>query len=138
VALLMDLVAMAVAAGLPPARALEVAGAALHGPTGVAVQRVAALWLLGAAPGAGWDAAPPELEPLRRVMYLVTEAGVPGVPLLRSAADELRRRERRSAEARAETLGVRMVLPLGLCALPAFTAWAVVPVVLSLASDVLG
>jgi len=30
-----------------------------------------------------------------------------------------------------------MVLPLGLCVLPAFVAWAVVPVVLSLAGRLL-
>lgn len=137
VALLVDLVAAALAAGLPPARALEVAAAALGGPTGEAAQRVAALWVLGAAPDGGWDDAPEQLEPLRRALYLVAVAGVPGVPLLRSTAEELRRRDRRSAQARAESLGVRMVLPLGLCALPAFVAWAVVPVVLSLAGQVL-
>lgn len=136
-ALVMDLVAAGLAAGLPPARALQVAAASHGGVAGEAVGHVAALWLLGAAPPAAWEGSPPELAPLRRVLDIVALAGVPGVPLLRLAADELRRSERRRAEARAQALGVRMVLPIGLCALPAFVAWAVVPVVLSLAAQVL-
>lgn len=136
--MLMDLVAAALTAGLPPPRALEVAGASFPGAAGQAVERVAALWLLGASHEAAWEGSPVEVEPLRRTLHLVATAGVPGVLLLRSAADELRRHERRSTEARAQALGVRLVLPLGLCALPAFAAWAVVPVVLSLAGQVLG
>ena len=35
-------------------------------------------------------------------------------------------------QARAEELAVRLVMPLGLCLLPAFVCWGVVPVVMAL------
>jgi pilus assembly protein TadC len=44
----------------------------------------------------------------------------------------LRRRRNREAEKRAAALGVRLVIPLGACALPAFVCLGVVPVLLSL------
>ncbi len=52
---------------------------------------------------------------------------MPAVTLLRSAAEEARRVARSDAQAAAARLGVRLMLPLGLCVLPAFFAVGVVP-----------
>lgn len=141
-ALLLDLVAAALEAGAPPLAALEAAGAALA-LTSSSVEdeelrgRCAMLRL-----GAGWDeawlGAAPTLVPVRDALGLALRAGAPGAELLRDAAAEVRRRRAREAQRRASALGVRLVLPLGVCALPAFVAVAVVPVVLSLARQVLG
>ncbi|MFL6240602.1 MAG: type II secretion system F family protein, partial [Actinomycetes bacterium] len=59
-------------------------------------------------------------------------------PALREAADHLRRARRRAAREAAGRLGVRLVLPLGLCFLPAFVLVGVLPLVLAMAGGVLG
>ncbi len=136
-ALLLDLCAAALSAGTPPAVALQVAGQAAGGELGRRCDLVGATLLLGASHESAWAGAPPELDTVRRGLGLVSSAGVPGADLMRGAAVAERARERLRAEAAAQALGVRMVLPLGLCALPAFAAWGVVPVVLALAGELL-
>jgi pilus assembly protein TadC len=146
--LLLDLVAAALAAGAPPADALAVVAGALETPGGPGEPRaglrlVAERLRLGATGDAAWGpagAAPGGSAGavLRRCLELSASTGAPAAPLLRAAAADLRRGRRRSAEQAAARLGVRVVLPLGLCALPGFAAWGVVPVVVGLASTVLG
>lgn len=137
VALLADLVAAALAAGATPLAALDVAGRAVGGLEGEQVVRVAARLRLGSDWGGAWRGTRPGLEPLTRCLGLALDTGAPGAALLRDAASELRRRRARAAQLEASRLGVRLVLPLGLCALPAFLALGVVPVVISLADHVL-
>ena len=138
-ALALDLLAAAGDAGLPPPAALREAGRAVGGGLGEAMTRAGAALLLGADPHQAWaDAgAVPGADVVRDQMFLVQSSGAPGVDLWHAAADGVRRRRRRAAEAAAATLSVRLVLPMGLCALPAFLAFAVVPVVLSLLGSVL-
>lgn len=141
-ALLLDLVAAALDAGAPPLAALEAAGSALA-LTSSSVEDEelrgrCALLRLGAGWDEAWVGAAPALVPVRDALGLALRAGAPGAELLRDAASEVRRRRAREAQRRAQALGVRLVLPLGACALPAFVAVAVVPVVLSLARSVLG
>jgi tight adherence protein B len=54
------------------------------------------------------------------VLDLSRRAGVPAAELLRSEAQEARRSARAAAATRASVLAVRLMLPLGLCILPAF------------------
>jgi hypothetical protein len=58
--------------------------------------------------------------------------------MVAAVADDQRRRRRWSAEAAARRAGVHAVGPLVLCFLPAFVLLGVVPVVLSIAAEVLG
>lgn len=66
---------------------------------------------------------------------LSRRAGVPAADLLRSAADEARRDARAAAQVRAEALGVRLMLPLGLCILPAFMVLGVLPLLVTVISS---
>jgi pilus assembly protein TadC len=52
-------------------------------------------------------------------------------------ADDLRAARAARAEAGAQRLGVLVVLPLGLCFLPAFLLTGVVPVIVAVLGDVL-
>jgi tight adherence protein B len=72
------------------------------------------------------------------VLDLSRRAGVPAAELLRSEADERRRIAAASAEQRVEALAVRLMLPLGVCVLPAFLVLGVVPLFLSLLGSTLG
>ena len=57
---------------------------------------------------------------------------------LAELADETRRQAHDTATAAAERAGVAISGPLGLCFLPAFVCLGIVPVVIGLASTVLG
>jgi pilus assembly protein TadC len=76
-----------------------------------------------------------EPSPLARAMRRSTRSGAPLADVLPSIADELRRDARVRAEAAARSAGVRAVLPLVACFLPAFLLIGVVPVVASLAQS---
>ncbi|MEV8214394.1 type II secretion system F family protein [Leifsonia sp. NPDC077715] len=71
----------------------------------------------------------------RRILELAASAGAPAAELLTAAARQQRRVARAEARQRAATLGVRLMLPLGVCVLPSFLLLAVAPLVLSLLSS---
>jgi hypothetical protein len=78
------------------------------------------------------DMAPPWVRALDEALLLARESGVAVAPLLCATAEEERRRQAGQARAAAARLGVRVVLPTGLCLLPAFVLLAIVPLVMAL------
>ena len=64
-----------------------------------------------------------------------TAAGVPAAALLHAEAEERRRIARADGQRRAVELGTRLLLPLGVCILPAFIALGVAPIVVSIVSS---
>ena len=89
--------------------------------------------------GADWDTAwhssgvqAPQLLALRDALVFAALTGAPSSALLYAHAARLRRERNRAAEQRAAALGVKLVVPLGLCSLPAFVCLGVVPVLLGL------
>jgi tight adherence protein B len=69
------------------------------------------------------------------VLGLSRRAGVPAAELLRSEAEEVRRVASAQAQERAATLSVTLMLPLGLCVLPAFMVLGVVPLLVAVISS---
>lgn len=69
------------------------------------------------------------------ILGLAQRAGAPAADLLRSAAARARRRWRMRGRNDAATLGVRSMVPLGVCVLPSFMLLGVAPVVLSIVSS---
>ncbi|WP_239453266.1 MULTISPECIES: type II secretion system F family protein [Microbacterium] len=80
----------------------------------------------GAARGAGDD--------VDEVLALSRTAGVPAVELLRASAAHARHRARVDGRLRAAKLSSRLLLPLGVCTLPAFLLLGVGPMLLSVMS----
>ncbi|MGO3146309.1 MAG: type II secretion system F family protein [Leucobacter sp.] len=74
--------------------------------------------------------------PLDRAMNEAIVAGVPASALLLDAATEERATTLAVLEEQAERLGVRILIPLATCILPAFIVLGVVPVVTTLLGDV--
>lgn len=144
VPLVLDLVAAAVRAGLPPGRALAAALDALAAagvPEDPALRRVAVQLSWGSAAEDAWQGLSAESDrwdELADALLLSTRTGAPAASLLTSAAASARSARRWNAEAAAARLSALLVLPLGLCTLPAFLLLGVVPVVLTLAGEVLG
>lgn len=72
------------------------------------------------------------------VIALAAAAGAPLAELLRAEAFRLRRAARADGAARAAALGVRLMLPLGACVLPAFVVLGVAPLVISVVTGTFG
>ena len=69
------------------------------------------------------------------VLAFSRAAGVPAAALLHAEAEECRRVVRADGQRRAVELGTGLLLPLGICILPAFIALGVAPIVLSIVSS---
>lgn len=87
---------------------------------------------------AGAFADEPGTRGLGAVLHTLDDAlrspwqdGSAAVPRLRAAAEQLDTLERMHIERAASTLSVRLLLPMGLCFLPAFLCIAVVPTIMS-------
>ncbi|MCU1441358.1 MAG: hypothetical protein JWP85_2355 [Rhodoglobus sp.] len=78
--------------------------------------------------------APPG-ERVESVLALSRSAGVPAAELLRAEAEEARLDARASAQEKAAALSVKLMLPLGLCILPAFMVLGVVPLLVSVVTS---
>ncbi|MFF2272420.1 type II secretion system F family protein [Agromyces sp. NPDC058136] len=72
------------------------------------------------------------------VVGLAARAGAPVAELLRAESFRVRRAARSAGAARAAALGVRLMLPLGLCVLPAFVLLGVAPLMISVVTGTLG
>ena len=83
----------------------------------------------------GLAGASDAVEPILR---LAERAGAPAAELLRSSGQHARRQERTDGRRAAARLGVRLMLPLGVCVLPSFMALGVAPVVLAIVSSTVG
>jgi pilus assembly protein TadC len=138
VPVVLDLLAAATRTGAPVPRALAATGAAVGGVHGAALERVAAALGWGASWDEAWQAAPAELLVAADVLRSGWEHGAPVAARLDGAARRLRRARHAAAAEAAGRLGVRLLLPLGLCHLPAFVAVGLVPVLLALVTGTLG
>ncbi len=140
VAASLDLLGACLRAGLPVSAAITAMASTAPKPMADSLSRVADLLALGADPDAAWSEAAldPDTEALARMARRSARSG----SSLSSSMAELAERSRGDAEdlaaAAAERAGVLISGPLGLCFLPAFIALGIVPVVIGLATTVLG
>ena len=79
----------------------------------------------------------PEGARVEAALAVATAAGAPVAELLRAEAEEARREAIAAAGARAERLSVTLMLPLGVCVLPAFLLLGVVPLLVAVVSSTL-
>ncbi|MET0713913.1 MAG: hypothetical protein ABWY57_03290 [Mycetocola sp.] len=124
--LAIDLTAIAMSSGASVDRAVAVVDSALAEFRPDATVRSARLSERGRE-----DAA------IASVLALSRAAGVPAAHLLRGEADQMRRDARSNAQQAAASLASRLMLPLGLCILPAFVLVGVAPLLLSVLSSTL-
>jgi tight adherence protein B len=75
-----------------------------------------------------------ERDGVDAVLALSKSAGVPAVELLRASAAHARHRARIDGRLRVARLSSRLLLPLGVCTLPAFLLLGVAPMMLSVMS----
>ena len=133
VPLIADLVAACLGAGAAMPDALRAAAAA--SPDADAACRPIADRLAAGAPAeeawADWLSRP-ELAPMARACVRAAESGAATTQELRRAGDRIRSQRRAELARRAQRAGVWVVLPLGLCFLPAFVLVGIVPFAIGL------
>jgi len=134
-----DLMAATLRSGAPPEHAARTVGEAMGGPVGVRLVRVANAMRLGAPAVQAWEHLTdvPGGERLARAATRSADSGAALAAALDRLAGELRAARAAAADAAARRAAVLVMLPLGLCFLPAFLLTGVVPVVISLLSGVL-
>jgi pilus assembly protein TadC len=126
--------AVASGAGLP--RALSGVGRAIGGDDGRALVDASAALVMGARWETAWSRLPDRMLPVAACLVATWSSGAAPGPALRTTGDRLLRERRTTAREAAARLGVRLVLPLGLCFLPAFVLIGLVPVLVSVGAEV--
>ena len=135
-ALVLELLAAQLRAGLAPLAALGTLAEALNSrPLYTVCQRLQ----MGSSWGSAWSgSAAGTFGELRDALAPAYTGGAPSTALLLSLADAHRLSERRAAERAAGKLSVALVVPLGLCSLPAFICLGIVPILISLLPTLTG
>lgn len=135
-ALVLELLAAQLRAGLAPLGALGTLAEALNSrPLHTVCQRLQ----MGSSWGSAWSgSAAGTFGELRDALAPAYTGGAPSTALLLSLADAHRLSERRAAERAAGKLSVALVVPLGLCSLPAFICLGIMPILISLLPTLTG
>ncbi len=134
-----DLLASALRAGAAPDIAAGCTGRALGGPLGESLQRVERALRLGAPADEAWSYLG-SLDATQRMIRAAVRSQHSGAALAGSllrVADDLRADRLIAADADGRRAGVLIVLPLGLCFLPAFVLAGLVPVIVAVLGGVL-
>lgn len=134
-----DLLAAALRAGSTPESAARLVATAIGGPLGQRLGRVERALRLGAPAAEAWTHLD-DVEGSTRVIRAAGRSGHSGAGFagaLHRVAEDLRADRLLAAEAAARRAGVLVVLPLGLCFLPAFVLTGLVPVIVAVLGDVL-
>lgn len=135
-ALVLELLAAQLRAGLAPLAALGTLAEALNSR---ALHTVCQRLQMGSGWGSVWSgSAAGTFGELRDALAPAYTGGAPSTALLLSLADAHRLSERRAAERAAGKLSVALVVPLGLCSLPAFICLGIVPILISLLPTLTG
>ena len=137
--LVADLLGATLAAASPMGAALAAVSDAVGTPAQDSLRPVVAALDLGADTASAW--APllpdPSLGAVAAAAVRSADTGAPLSAVLARIADDLRREHQAAVEVAARTAGVRAVLPLAACFLPAFLLLGVVPVVAALAGGLM-
>jgi pilus assembly protein TadC len=134
-AMMLELVAAMLDAGAGIGRSLELVAASAAPQYRESLRPVVSALAIGADWETAWRSSAvrrPQILELRDALGFAALTGAPSSAILYAQAARLRRERFRAAEKRAASLGVKLVVPLGLCSLPAFICLGVVPVLLAL------
>ncbi|MGY0231304.1 type II secretion system F family protein [Longispora urticae] len=129
-----DLLSAVLRSGAPPSSAAGAVGAVLGGPLGERLTRTAADLRAGRVPADAW-ARVGDTAPGARIAAAAVRSSESGGAFavgLERLALELRAEQNAAATAAVQRVGVFIVLPLGLCFLPAFVLAGLAPVVFTI------
>ena len=135
VPMILELVAAMLDSGAGLGRSLELIAGCASPQLSRSLKAVVAALDIGTDWETAWRSAGQQCAEARKLKDALAFAALTGAPssaILFAQAARLRREKFRVAEKRAAALGVKLVIPLGLCSLPAFICLGVVPVLLAM------
>ncbi|WP_430781057.1 type II secretion system F family protein [Actinoplanes sp. G11-F43] len=134
-----DLLAAALKGGTSVDTSIAAVAEAIGGALGARLQRTARSLRLGAAPGEAWAhlAGVPQADRLIAAAVRSSASGGALSGALERIAGDLRSDRTVAVEAAAQRAGVLVVLPLGLCFLPAFLLAGLTPVLVAIFREVM-
>ena len=134
VPLLLELLGTALDSGLTIQGALQVVAEVAGAKMRTKLLQVVAGLRIGASWQDSWAGSLDHegIEQIHDALSFGALTGASAAPLLYAQARHYRTAVTRDAQKRAAALGVKLLLPLGLCSLPAFIAVGVVPVVMAM------
>lgn len=136
----LELMASCLKAGLPVRGAAAAVAAARCGPLADDIDLVLAQIAIGDAESRAWLRLADDdvWGPVARDLARSVESGTTLVELLQAHADRARRERHAAVVTAARTVGVRSVLPLMTCYLPAFMLVGIVPIIAGAVPTLLG
>ncbi len=135
VPMILELVAAMLDSGAGLGRSLELIAGCASPQLSRSLRTVVAALDIGTDWETAWRSSGQKCAEARKLKHALAFAALTGAPssaILYAQAARLRREQFRMAEKRAAALGVKLVIPLGLCSLPAFICLGVVPVLLAM------
>ena len=138
VAVAMDLLALVAASGRGVLEAMDRVAVVSPSHVHADLATVVAAQGWGVDAREAWRLVGPVWEPAATALALASTAGLAPSGILVRAAADIRFAHAEALDLAAARLGVRLVLPLGLAFLPAFVLLTVVPLVVALATQLLG
>ena len=134
-AMMLELIGAMLDAGAGVGRSLELVAGCSSAEHALSLRPVVSALAIGADWDTAWRSSAVQsrdMLELRDALGFAALTGAPSSSILYAQAARMRRERFRAAEKRAAALGVRLVIPLGLCSLPAFVCLGVVPVLLAM------
>lgn len=134
-AMMLELIGAMLDAGAGVGRSLQLVAGCSSAEHALSLRPVVSALAIGADWDTAWRSSAVqsrEILELRDSLGFAALTGAPSSSILYAQAARMRRERFRAAEKRAAALGVRLVIPLGLCSLPAFVCLGVVPVLLAM------
>ena len=138
VAVAMDLLALVAASGRGVLEAMDRVAVVSPDHVRADLATVVAAQGWGVHTRDAWQLVGPVWEPAGVALALASTAGLAPSGILVRAAADIRFAHAEALDLAAARLGIRLVLPLGLAFLPAFVLLTVVPLVVALATQLLG
>lgn len=129
--LVADLIGSTMLAGIPVELAIPAVARAVGGDAEVVLGQLSLRLRMGADPGEAWLALgrEPGFEILGRAAARSARTGAPLADILLESGVALRAKANAEGLAQVHAAGVRSVVPLGLCLLPAFVLLGIVPII---------
>jgi hypothetical protein len=134
-AMMLELIGAMLDAGAGVGRSLQLVAGCSSAEHALSLRPVVSALEIGADWDTAWQSSAVQsrdMLELRDALGFAALTGAPSSSILYAQAARMRRERFRAAVKRAAALGVRLVIPLGLCSLPAFVCLGVVPVLLAM------
>lgn len=134
-----ELMSAALRAGLPVGSAVAAAGEALEGPLSSRLVQIGRELRAGVTPQQAWNRLA-DLRAAQRLINAARRSAQSGSALsgaLVRSSDDIRADAAHERQVRAQRAAVLLVLPLGLCFLPAFVFGGLVPVMVAVLGEIL-